>query len=59
MKAYRQVFPRIAVVAEVLIFFGTNKRWWLLPMLVILFLFGALIVAAQGSALAPFIYAFY
>jgi len=33
-----------------------NKRWWLLPMVGALLLFGVLIVVAQSSAIAPFIY---
>ena len=33
-----------------------NKKFWLLPMLVIFVLFGMFLVFAQGSALAPFIY---
>jgi hypothetical protein len=41
---------------ELLHFFGRNKRWWLLPILLTLFLLGALIVVAQSSSLAPFIY---
>jgi hypothetical protein len=34
----------------------TRKKWWLLPVLVVLVLIGFLLVFAQGSALAPFIY---
>jgi hypothetical protein len=33
-----------------------RKKWWLAPILVVLMLVGALLVFAQGSALAPFIY---
>ena len=33
-----------------------RKKWWLAPILVILLLVGLLLVFAQGSALAPFIY---
>ena len=33
-----------------------RKKWWLLPIVVVLMLVGALLVFAQGSALAPFIY---
>jgi len=33
-----------------------RKKWWLLPMVLILLLVGALLIFAQGSALAPFIY---
>jgi Family of unknown function (DUF5989) len=33
-----------------------RKKWWLLPIIVVLMLFGALLIFAQTSALAPFIY---
>ena len=33
-----------------------RKKFWLLPLLVVLITLGALLVFAQGSALAPFIY---
>lgn len=33
-----------------------RKKWWLLPIIVILLLVGSLLVFAQGSVLAPFIY---
>lgn len=37
-------------------FLRVRKKFWLLPMLFVLVLFGGLIVLAQGSAIAPFIY---
>jgi len=37
-------------------FLKVRKKWWLLPVLVVLLLVGSLLVFAQGSALAPFIY---
>ncbi len=33
-----------------------RKKYWLLPILIVLALFGTLIVLSQGSAVAPFIY---
>jgi hypothetical protein len=33
-----------------------RKKWWLLPIIIVLMMVGALLVFAQGSALAPFIY---
>jgi hypothetical protein len=33
-----------------------RKKWWLAPILIVLLLVGALLIFAQGSALAPFIY---
>ena len=37
-------------------FLKVRKKFWLLPMLIMLLLFGGLIVLAQGSAIAPFVY---
>lgn len=37
-------------------FFRTRKKYWLLPVILTLLLFGALIVFTSGSAVAPFIY---
>jgi len=37
-------------------FIRARKKYWLIPILLTLILFGALIVLSQGSALAPFIY---
>jgi hypothetical protein len=33
-----------------------RKKWWLLPVIAILLLFGILIILSSGSAIAPFIY---
>ncbi len=33
-----------------------RKKWWLLPIIVVLVAVGGLLVLAKGSALAPFIY---
>jgi hypothetical protein len=37
-------------------FMRVRKKWWLLPILLVMALVSALLVFAQGSALAPFIY---
>jgi hypothetical protein len=37
-------------------FMRARKKYWLLPVLVMMVLFGGLIVLSQGSAIAPFIY---
>lgn len=41
---------------ELWVFLRTRKKYWLWPIFVMLALFGILIVLAQGSAVAPFIY---
>jgi hypothetical protein len=37
-------------------FIKVRKKYWLLPILLVLVLFGGLIILSQGSAIAPFIY---
>ena len=37
-------------------FLKVRKKYWLLPILLVLMLFGGLIVLSQGTAVAPFIY---
>jgi hypothetical protein len=37
-------------------FFRSRKKYWLLPIIIILLMFGLLIVLSSGSAIAPFIY---
>ncbi|MDB4216485.1 DUF5989 family protein [Candidatus Pelagibacter sp.] len=37
-------------------FLKVRKKYWLLPILLVLILFGGLIVLSQGTAVAPFIY---
>ena len=40
-------------------FLNARKKWWLTPIVVFLVLLGLLIVLAEGSAVAPFIYALF
>jgi hypothetical protein len=47
---------KTSLAVELWYFMRTRKKWWLLPIIVVLFLVGTLLVVAQGSALAPFIY---
>jgi hypothetical protein len=44
------------LVPELWAYMRVRKKWWLAPILIVLLLVGALLVFAQGSALAPFIY---
>jgi hypothetical protein len=46
----------MSLMAELWAFMKERKKWWLLPIIVVMFLVGSLLVFAQGSALAPFIY---
>jgi hypothetical protein len=46
----------IEFLKEFLDFLKVRKKYWLLPILIVLVLFGVLIVLSQGTAVAPFIY---
>jgi hypothetical protein len=46
-------------VLELWAFMKERKKFWLLPIITVLLLFGTLIVLTQGSAIAPFIYALF
>jgi hypothetical protein len=46
----------VSFLAEIWKFLRVRKKFWLLPIMVMMLVFGALIVLTQGSAVAPFIY---
>ncbi len=49
----------ISFLKEFWDFIKVRKKYWLLPILIVLGLFGGLIILSQGSAVAPFIYAIF
>ena len=55
-KAIRAAGRRVGIVAELLEFLWERKLWWMIPMVSVLLLLGIIIVFAQSSAIAPFIY---
>ena len=48
-----------SIITEFWEFLRFRKKYWLLPIVTVLLLFGALIVFTESSALAPFIYALF
>lgn len=56
MAVARDVLVKLGIMGELLQFLWQQKLWWLIPMVVVLLAFGLLLVLAQGSAIAPFIY---
>jgi hypothetical protein len=44
------------LVRELWLFLRTRKKFWLTPVIVVMFALGGLIVLAEGTAIAPFIY---
>jgi uncharacterized membrane protein HdeD (DUF308 family) len=46
----------LSLTKELAAYMSARKKWWLMPVIAILMLIGGLLVLAQGSAMAPFIY---
>ncbi len=56
MRLIEGLVDRLGIAGELLAFFWHHKWWWLTPMLLALLLVGVLVIFAQSSAIAPFIY---
>ena len=54
--ALRGMASRFGIMGELLVFLWERKLWWLIPMVSVLLLFGVLMIFAQSSAIAPFVY---
>jgi hypothetical protein len=46
----------MSILSELWTFMRVRKKYWLAPILFMLLIFGGLVILAQGSAVAPFIY---
>ena len=49
----------MSFIVEFWNFLRARKKFWLLPIIIVLIVFGGLIILSQGSAVAPFIYAIF
>jgi Family of unknown function (DUF5989) len=47
---------QMSLARELWAFMRVRKKWWLLPIMLVMIIVGALLVFAHGSVLAPFIY---
>ena len=56
MQIFKELISRLGIMGELLTFFWKRKLWWLIPMVMVLLLFGLLLIFAQTSSIAPFIY---
>ncbi len=56
MSFFHNARRRLGIAGELLGFFAANKRWWMLPMIIVILLTGIFIILAQTSAIAPLIY---
>jgi hypothetical protein len=50
---------QFSIVAEYLRYLKARKKYWMIPIVLVLVLLGALVVVLEGSALSPFIYAIF
>lgn len=50
---------KLSIIKEMMTYLRVGKKWWLLPILVVLVLLGAILVFAESSALAPLIYSLF
>jgi hypothetical protein len=55
----RSLIAKARTIAELFHLFSRGGRWWLLPMVVVLMLFGLLLILATATPLGPFIYALF
>lgn len=56
MSRMRSLTQRFQTLRELLGYLWEQRLWWLIPVVAVLILVGSLLVFAQGSALAPFVY---
>ena len=56
MGVVKKFISKFMVVGELMAFLWERKLWWLIPMVIVLIIFGLLLIFAQSSAVAPFIY---
>jgi hypothetical protein len=56
MGAGKRLVSKLGIFRELIVFLWKRKLWWMIPMIVVLILFGLLLIFTQSSAVAPFIY---
>jgi hypothetical protein len=59
MSLLKQFANRSSIVAELFGFLFQRKNWWLLPIAVLILLIGIVLVLAQVSSVAPWMYPFF
>ncbi|MCX6577161.1 MAG: DUF5989 family protein [Candidatus Aminicenantes bacterium] len=55
----RNFAAKLSIIGELFFFLWKNKRWWLIPVLVVLVIIGLLLVFSQNSVIGPFIYSLF
>ena len=52
----KNLMMKLSIAGELLSFLWAMKLWWMIPMVLMLLVLGGIIIFAQSSAIAPFIY---
>lgn len=55
-KLFQEMSTNMGTAGSVLAYLWKRKRWWLIPLVTALLLFGLLLIFATASGVAPFIY---
>jgi hypothetical protein len=55
-KFFEKISKRLRIIISLFRFLWQNKMWWLIPVMIVLFLFFGLILLGQATPLGPFIY---
>lgn len=56
MKTVKNFIGRMGIFGDLLKFLWKERMWWIIPIVITLVLLGLLMIFAQSSAVAPFIY---
>ncbi len=56
MSLIKKMRDRFEIFGELIDFLWEQKLWWMIPMIIVLVFFAFLLIFAQGTGLAPFVY---
>jgi hypothetical protein len=58
-NSIRGLLANVPVLGDIFVALWRNRRWWLIPLVLVLVLFGLLLAFAAVSGVGPFIYALF
>ena len=59
MGIVKKLVSKLGIFSELMYFLWKRKLWWLMPIVILLVIFGLILVFTEGSAIAPFIYSLF
>ncbi len=59
MGLVKNFAAKLGILGELFQFLWQNKRWWLIPVLVVLVMISVVLIMSQSSAIGPFIYSLF